>query len=350
MSKPSSQTLWMPWYIRDYLVKTMHLTTEQHGALLLLLGAYWTNKGPLPDDDTYLSGQTRLPLKAWQKHKPILMTFFTVEAGFWKQARADRELARTSAVSERRRLGGRKTASRRWATPELPVSNPESGSSAVAQLPVSNQLSGRQSQSQSQSHKNTPSLPQSGPPESGASNEPVSGPVEDVEKAASPSGEDPSPSDREKLDELQRIAAIWALYPKKVGTLEAQLEIRHAMRRDGFEVVLAGTKAIAEADGRRNGTASVGRFLPRPAEFFREGRYLDDPAQYGPRVATMDPGTLRQSIDDLAKRVAEHPGNPDNTIGSLERKKAGAAEFRELKALLAQRRQELGAVNVEVEP
>jgi hypothetical protein len=151
----------------------------------------------------------------------------------------------------------------------------------------------------------------------------------------------------QQTEDLRRIEAIWAVYPKKVGTLEGQVEIRHAIARHGFEVVLAGTKAIAEADSRRNGQAARGRYLPRPTDFFGGSRYLDDPSQYGPPSMAMDATALRKSIEDLAKRVAEHPGNPENGIGSLERKKAAGPEFKSMRALLIQRRQELASLEVQ---
>lgn len=69
MSKPD---IWMPLYIADYLADTTRLTTEQHGAYLLLIMDYWRN-GPLPDDDGALSQITRMQPAAWKKNRVMLV-------------------------------------------------------------------------------------------------------------------------------------------------------------------------------------------------------------------------------------------------------------------------------------
>ena len=72
---------WMPLYPGDYLRDTMGLTTEQHGAYMLLIMAYWSNGGPLPDDDQYLASVTRLTMERWLTYRPIMEGYFTIANG-----------------------------------------------------------------------------------------------------------------------------------------------------------------------------------------------------------------------------------------------------------------------------
>lgn len=85
--------IWMPIYIGDYLADTTLLSTEQHGAYLLMLMAYWKT-GPLPDNDEVLANVTRLPVDRWLKTRGLLLGFFSVNDGFWFNKRADEEKLR----------------------------------------------------------------------------------------------------------------------------------------------------------------------------------------------------------------------------------------------------------------
>lgn len=126
---------------------------------------------------------------------------------------------------------------------------------------------------------------------------------------------------------------MWSIWPKKVDTMQGQSSILLAIRRHGFSVVLEGTRKIVAADSGRK-AAPPGRFLPKPVEFFEGGRYLDDPVQYGPREVSADVQTLRRQLEELKAQIQEHPGNPGNTEGSMERKREAAEEFRALCAEL----------------
>lgn len=102
---------WMPFYVTDYLGDTMHLSTTQHGAYLLLLLACWKAGGDLPDDDAQLCSITRLPPADWKKYAPVLRRFFDAADGLLSHGRVKKELLKAKELSEKRsaigKTGGR---------------------------------------------------------------------------------------------------------------------------------------------------------------------------------------------------------------------------------------------------
>jgi uncharacterized protein YdaU (DUF1376 family) len=104
---------WMPFYVGDYLGDTQRLTTEQHGAYLLLILDYWRN-GPAPDDDAVLQQITKLERAAWKRHRAALARMFKIEEGEWRHKRIDHELVEAEANAERRSSKALKAAQARW--------------------------------------------------------------------------------------------------------------------------------------------------------------------------------------------------------------------------------------------
>jgi len=105
---------WMPLWIGSYLADTMKLTTLQHGAYLLLLIAYWRERGPLADDDEELASTVKASLKEWRALRPKLERFFTIEDGVWRHGRADQELAKAQGHKAKASAKGRAGAQARW--------------------------------------------------------------------------------------------------------------------------------------------------------------------------------------------------------------------------------------------
>ena len=103
---------WMPLYVADYRADTVRLSTEQHGAYLLILMDYWRN-GPPPDDDKVLAQITGLSLARWKAHRPVIQGFFAVD-GVWRQKRADKEMDRAVKLQETLSGRGKKGADARW--------------------------------------------------------------------------------------------------------------------------------------------------------------------------------------------------------------------------------------------
>ena len=81
--------VWMPLYIGDYLADTTRLSTEAHGAYLLLIMDYW-RKGAPPDDDEVLAQITRTSRAVWKKLRKILSCFFQISDGVWRHSKIEK--------------------------------------------------------------------------------------------------------------------------------------------------------------------------------------------------------------------------------------------------------------------
>lgn len=114
-----SAPVWMPFYVRDFVADTIHLTDRQQGAYILLICHYWLHGG-LPNDDAQLCLISRQAnVDDWLTIKaPIAALFRPV----WRHKRIDEELSKASVLAERRRkagqIGGRKSSSNRQAIVE----------------------------------------------------------------------------------------------------------------------------------------------------------------------------------------------------------------------------------------
>jgi len=143
----SKHDIWMPVYIGDYLRDTMGLTAQEHGAYLLLLMRYWTER-QLTDDMDELLATARLPVDARPVLEKVLGRYFTHEDGCYRQKRADRELERAAGVNRRNQENGRRGG--------RPAKNPNETQTITQTEPKRNpKKTPPQSQSQSQSQSDT---------------------------------------------------------------------------------------------------------------------------------------------------------------------------------------------------
>jgi uncharacterized protein YdaU (DUF1376 family) len=116
MATKAKTDIWMPLYISDYLGDTQHLSRDEHGGYILLMMAYWRNRGPLPDDDKRLSSIVKATSKEWRILRQILSDFFIVEEGVWRHKRIDRELTSSLANRKQKSIAGAASAAKRWGT------------------------------------------------------------------------------------------------------------------------------------------------------------------------------------------------------------------------------------------
>lgn len=106
---------WMPIYWGDYFRKTLHLSTEEHGAYLLLIGAYWERGKALPDDDIFFAQVTKLTKKKWKMVRPKISEFFDISEGLWTHHRVEKQLLDSCG----RIATASANAYARWGTPHM---------------------------------------------------------------------------------------------------------------------------------------------------------------------------------------------------------------------------------------
>lgn len=102
---------YMQLYVADYLADTAHLTTEEHGAYLLLLFSYWQTGKPLREDR--LSSVSRLSNERWTNVERTLKEFFHVKNGAWTHFRVEADLEKVGSKSKKNSEAGKASAKAR---------------------------------------------------------------------------------------------------------------------------------------------------------------------------------------------------------------------------------------------
>jgi len=101
----------MPMYWDAYLADTTHLTTEEHGAYMLLLAAMWRRNAWVPDDDKDNARILGLTTAKWRKIKARLMetvSGFCVEDGKITQEKLKKTWENTQEKIDKNRSNGAK--------------------------------------------------------------------------------------------------------------------------------------------------------------------------------------------------------------------------------------------------
>lgn len=104
---------YMQLYVSDYLADTAHLTTEEHGAYLLLIMNYWQRGKALDNTNERLANVARLSNECWQIVKIALNEYFEIEGDLWHHKRIDAELDKVREKSDKARASGQASVKKR---------------------------------------------------------------------------------------------------------------------------------------------------------------------------------------------------------------------------------------------
>lgn len=99
---------YMQLYIADYLADTMHLSTEEHGAYLLLMFNYWQTGRAIPK--SRLSRIARLTNDRWTSVEGSLKEFFNDNGTEWVHERIERDLEMVRSSQRQKSDAGKASA------------------------------------------------------------------------------------------------------------------------------------------------------------------------------------------------------------------------------------------------
>lgn len=108
---------YMQFYVADYLADTGHLTTEEHGAYLLLIFNYWQTGKPLRKDR--LATVARMSNERWVLVERALSEFFHDDGETWAHFRIEADLVSVQESVDKASKAGKASAAARQRKKEL---------------------------------------------------------------------------------------------------------------------------------------------------------------------------------------------------------------------------------------
>jgi uncharacterized protein YdaU (DUF1376 family) len=243
---------WMPLWVADYLGDTRHLTTEQHGAYLLLLMCMWRAGGWLPNSDEKLARFCGLTASKWLRIKPEIMAFFDEREGQITQVRLLVELQKAEEKASKRSDAGKLGAIAK--------------SLKNRETPQANGQAGLKHSSQS-----------------------------DIKKKESSN----------ELSSADAFEAFWKSYPRKASKLASSKAYSKALARIGGDDPQAFLLAALET-AKRGWTDE--RFTPHASTWLNGERYNDAPPS---NIVSLP----HERIDTPNAKHAERIGNLSEGVG-----------------------------------
>lgn len=105
---------YMPFYTREYMADTAHLSGEEHGYYMLMLITYWETEKPLPNDEQELARICKTTPLRLKKFFARVLRLFQLKNNFLYHKRVEKELVEYYEKLDLKRLAGKKAAEKRW--------------------------------------------------------------------------------------------------------------------------------------------------------------------------------------------------------------------------------------------
>lgn len=269
---------WMPLFIADYLADTTHLSTEQHGAYMLLLMTAWKRGGSLPDDDGQLASIARLDMPRWRKHSATLRAFFGRQGGDLVQGRLAEEYANAVKANDAQKTNGAKGGRPKGKTQTKPMGF-DSLNPRVNPWPNPNH-----------NPNETPSpIPKA------------------IAKAESKTLE----------RQAARFDDFWAVYPNKKGKAEAAATWKRRKLDAIADRIVADVRARLAGD--KDWLKDGGRFIPHGSTYVNGSGWED--AIHAPLAPQVEPSRQGQAMRQVMQQFQGHDDDSSGLVleGNFDR-------------------------------
>lgn len=251
---------YMQLYVADYLADTAHLTTEEHGAYLLMLFSYWQTGKPLRADR--LATVARMSNDRWNSVENTLSEFFNtdVNPGCWTHLRVEADLHQVASKSTQASDAGKKSALARARAKQALQTDV---STSVATKPQRNA-----------NHTDTDT---------------------DTEQ-------NQDQKHLIKFDQKSAFEIFWKLYPRKVSKTPSMKKFMTKCKdAETF------SKIIRSVGEHIEGAWSLAEmnFIPHAATWLNQERWNDEVSHVRPNTAGANAGANRQSRPSLVEQVRQ---------------------------------------------
>lgn len=268
-------SVYMRWYVKDYLAKTMNLNAEQRGAYSTLLAQMWANHGWLTLDHRKLAFGCGVEWKRWAAVWDAIKDFFLVndEVKTFTNKRIQEELEAAREGRSKRAAAGSKGAKKRWQSDSNATAAPShghgNGDGNAIEVPLANGCDSM-------------------------ARHPSSVIRQDQIPLKSPEGDGEGSDDSGGVETYSTaFLEFWQLYPRKVGKGAAWRAWKR-LRPTLADVGRALMWQIASADWTKDG----GAFIPHPATYLNARRWEDERPAEGSRSGA--DSTVQTRIRELA--------------------------------------------------
>ncbi len=275
----------LPLFTDAYIADTQHLTNEEHGVYLRLLMFAWRSPGcGLPDDDRRLALMVGVGAKKWAALKPVVMDFWTLNDGLWRQKKLSGEREKVERKRDLNSAAGI-ASSRAKALKRNNQASTDAVTEPATEHPTENQLS----ISISRYNKNNTRKPG----------------LRESAKSA-----DADPIEREFQE------AFWPQYPRKTDKADALKAFRKARKETSLETILACLQSF-----RRKSEGTDLQFVRQASRFLNAKPWLDDDGNGtppGPKPADADGWRKRLRLARAQRQwSASEWGPPPGAAGCL---------------------------------